>query len=178
MEGSVRSGATAPALSRQPAPELTHQACLADTRVANDGDEVRPGALEAQVCRLQMLELCIAPDENTAETADSPRAHERHRAHDLAAGDAGRLPLCLHRRWLAELKCTTRGDDRALPGEHLSWRRRLLEPGGDVDSVSRDEGTALARSTHDDLSCIDPDPKGQLALEELVEPLLHRESGM
>ena len=88
------------------------------------------------------------------------------------------LPLRLHRRRLAELKCTTRGDNRALPGEHLTWRRRLLEPGGNVDSVSRDEGTALAGSTDDDLSCIDPDPKGEHALEELVEPPLHRESGM
>jgi hypothetical protein len=64
----------------------------------------------------------------------------------------------LHRRRLAELECTTRSGNRPLPREHLTWRRRLLEPGGNVDSVSRDEGTALAGSTDDDLSCIDPDP--------------------
>ena len=99
-------------------------------------------------------------------------------ARTTPSSNAGGLTLCLHRRRLAELKCTTRGDNRALPREHLSWRRRLLEPGGNVDSVARDEGTALAGSTHDDLPCIEPDPKGQLALEELVEPLLHRESGV
>jgi hypothetical protein len=81
----------------------------------------------------------------------------------------------LHRRRFAELERATRGGNSALPREHLTWRRRLLEAGGDVDSVSRDEGTALAGSTDDDLSCIDPDPEGELALEELVEPPLHRE---
>jgi hypothetical protein len=84
----------------------------------------------------------------------------------------------LHRRRLPELECTTLGGNRALPREHLTWRRRLLEAGGNVDSVSRDEGTALAGSTNDDLSCIDPDPEGELALEELVERPLHRESSV
>jgi hypothetical protein len=84
----------------------------------------------------------------------------------------------LHRRRFAELERATRGTNSALPREHLTWRRRLLEAGGDVDSVSRDEGTALAGSTDDDLSYIDPDPEGELALEELVEPPLHRESSV
>ena len=78
----------------------------------------------------------------------------------------------------AELERSRDRSDGALAGEHLARLRRLLETIGDVDDVSCDEGPSFVRDADDDVPGVHSDAKLELAVEETLHPLLHRERGM
>ena len=56
--------------------------------------------------------------------------------------------------------------------------RGLLEAIGDVHGVARDEGPSFARRADDDVSRVHTDAELELATEEAVHPLLHRQRRM
>ncbi len=144
---------------REPLPELTHEPRLAHARVAHDRDQMGLAELDPPVGRLQELELALAANERAVQAGDAARPHQRERADEPAARGTTLLPLRLDRLRLAQLEGASRGRDGALADEDLSRRRCLLEPCGDIDRVSGDEGGAFARPPHDDLARVDADPQ-------------------
>ena len=68
--------------------------------------------------------------------------------------------------------------DRAVTGEHLARVGGFLQPIRDVHGVAGHERAALACRAHDDLARVDADAHLELAAEELVHSLLHRERRM
>jgi hypothetical protein len=110
-----------------------------------------------------------------ALAADEPRLVRslRRLVHRPEPGgcDRGRLPLQLERLEGVCLDRAAHELERRLADQDLARRRRLLQPGGDVESVSR--GQALLR-TGDHLAGVDPDPSLD---PELGEGLAHLECG-
>ena len=63
---------------------------------------------------------------------------------------------------------------RPLADEDLARRSMLLESRADVDRVAGDE-RAVRRRVDDDVAGVDADPQLDLAVEELAEPVSHRQ---
>ena len=163
----------------EPAPQLAHEARLADARVADDRHELGCAAgRDARVGGAELFELALAPDERTAQPADAARAHQGERPGEPAATDAAGLAFCLDRGRFVELEGTAHRGGRTLADEGFAGRRRLLEARTHVDGVAGDEPASLPRAADDDLPCVDADPQCELVAEELAKPPVHRERGV
>jgi hypothetical protein len=166
-------------LRREPFPELTDQRRLADADVAHDRHEPWPGLLDdVVICRLQGQELAIPADERAAEASHASGPHQRQCADEPATGDSPGLAFRLHSRGLVQFERATDRRGRALADENLSRIGCLLQPRRDVDSVAAHERAAFAGLAHDDISGIHADAQRQCVAEELLEPSLHRGSGV
>ena len=109
-------------------------------RLAHDRHEVRLASVDGPpVGRPQELDLDLAPDEHAREGAGAARTHQAERAHHGPCRNGLALALGRDGALLAELERTAYRGGRSLADEHLARRRRLLEAGGDVHGVARDE---------------------------------------
>src|SRR5262249_15873054 len=137
---------------------LRHQAGLADSRLADDGEQLAASFGE----RL----LPAFPDERElALPADETRrARALRRGEQRGETEGGhRIRLALEHDRLDGLRLDGLAHevDGGLTDQDLSWSCRLLEPRGRVDRVPGDE--ALLRAG-DDLAGGDPDPGLQAKL--------------
>ena len=168
-----------PRLPAQPLPELAQEPRLADPGIADDSDQVRFAAADdAAICVLQVRQFAAAPDEDRLQPADPARAHQRQRAHKLAADDALGLSLRLDLHRLGELERAARGRNRPVAGQDLPRRGRLLQSGADVDRVAGDKRAALTGPPHHDVAGIHTDTKGEPPAEQLSQSPLHPQRHM
>ncbi len=164
---------------REDREELSHETRLPDAGLADEGDEVGLGAgCRAAIGGAEQVELAIAAHEDPAETRNASRPHRPERALDGHSVDASRLALRVDGSCGAELERARSGRGSSLSDEHLARLRGLLEAIGDVHGVARDEGPSFARRADDDVSRVHTDAELELATEEAVHPLLHRQRRM
>jgi hypothetical protein len=160
-------------------PEFAHETRLPDTRLAGDRHQVRlalgDGAPEDGP---EQLELALPADERTSEPAYPTGSREREGSQNGAARETPRLPLGLDNSGLAELERSAGCCNRPLAGEHLPGGGRLLQPGADIDGVTRDERAAFACLTDDHLARVDAYADGESPTVELDEAALHGQCGV
>ena len=162
--------------SRQPLPELTHEAGLAESCIPDDRHQQRPTALpDVPVGGLELLELPLPPDEGRTQAAHPARPLERQGAHELSSGYPLRLAFGLHSPLLGQLEGATDGGDGPLSDQDFAGSCRLLEPGGHVHRVPAHERRARACAPDNHVASVHAYAQSQLALEELPNPALHGE---
>ena len=160
---------------REPVPELAHEATLADTRVAEDGDQPGSPLLRGRAIGVEQApQLGVAADERAPQAADPTRTHQGQPAQKPAATHSARLALRLDRLAFGELERAPGSGDGPLSDEDLSRLGALLQPRGNVDRIAGHERAALARLPDDDLAGVDPDAKLQ-PLVQLTHPPQHRQ---
>ena len=153
-------------LHGEPGPELPHEPCLADSRVAHDRDQVRLAAIDrVAVARPQELQLPLPADEGGSQPTHAAGAHEGEGADETPAGDAVGLSLGLDGARLVELEGASHDGNSPLADEDLPGSGSLLEPGADVDRIAGHERAALARAADDDLAGVNADPECELVAE-------------
>ena len=131
-------------------PELPDESGLADTRLADDRDQMRlPLNHGAPKRRAEELELALSAYEDTAKPGDTLRPRERQRANHRAAAHTVGLSLRLDDPRLAELERPPGGCHCALACEHLPGYGSLLEPSTHVDGVASDKRARLTCLTDD-----------------------------
>ena len=157
--------------------QLRHQPRLADTRHADERDELwgllltrpRQGVAEE-------INLLLAADQRPAGTARDVDARPRARLDRLPDGNRGRLPLRRDRLVLAIRKRRRRRPVGRLVDENSVHRRSRLEPRGRVDDVARGHPLSLARpgaEPYERLAGRDGDPELELLLFD--DPVADRE---
>ena len=145
-----------------PRQELADDATLADARAADDGEQLRPLIVarpfervdkQAQLPRRPTRRARIARQPARlvgclAAGASGPARRDAFRA----AADSDRADRLVLDGFTRQL----RGDG---PDEDLAGVRLLLQPGGDVDDVARDEDLLPLVDGRDDLARVDADPR-------------------
>jgi hypothetical protein len=162
-------GRQRPVRTLEPVDELARQAALADSRLAEDREQMRaPVADRARECVLEELELGVPADERGTRAERSTRAVE---CLDDAPGTE--LPvhaLELERPRVLDDECGGGEAVRGRPDEDLSRPRGLLQPRREVHGLAGDE-RRVGVLDHD-LARLDPDPGLQA---EVSDGLAHRE---
>ena len=128
----------------------------------------------SSIRRTKQLELAVATHEDPA-SASAARPHRPQRALDPRSSDAAGLPLRLDRPCPRELEGSAGRRDRPLPGEHLARIGGFLQPIGHVHRIARHERATLVGQPHDHLAGVDTDAHLEVAREEGLEPILHRQ---
>ena len=141
----------------KPQPELAHEARLPHAGVAEDRHEVRRLELERPpVRRAHELDSASRPTKVVLSPL-TPRGRIRVSARNTARhGTGADLPFASTAFGGPNSTRRAQGD-RPLPGEHLSRRSGLFEPGGDVDGVAGYERAPRARLADDDFAGVDAD---------------------
>ena len=123
---------------------LAKEPRLADPRVADDCDELAPFLVPRPRPGLpHQLELVLPADEGQPMTS----LRDVENRPEPVGGHALRLALELERLDGIHLDAAAHDPERGLADQDLAGPCRLLEPGGDVDRVSRRE--ALLGAGHD-----------------------------
>ena len=137
--------------------EVRDEARLADPRGAEQSEEpagaVGDGIL---VVAPESVTLALTADERRLEVACKRRGATEHFEEPKSLD---RLGLSLQGKWLDRLEENGIANEQPRLGadEDLTGSCRLLEPGGDVDGVARDECLTLAAD--DDLARVDADAR-------------------
>ena len=161
--------------------ELVEQAGLADARLADEGDQVRPPlAGHPAVEGLHERELVVAPHERRC-CAGSALLLRGEGANGLPRGHGRRLPLQVQRRRAPLLDHIPGRAVGTFADRHRAGPAGGLEPRGHVHGVA-DDGVAVAHGTGKHLAGVGPDPQleacavpgGQLGVD-LLHRALHAE---
>src|SRR5919106_1305934 len=155
----------------EPVDELPREAALADSRLAEDREQVRAAVANGARERvLEELELGLATDEGSARAERTRRTVER-----LDDAPGAELPvdaLELERAGVLDDERPGGESMRGRTDEDLSRPRDLLEPRGQVHGLTGDERRVGVLD--DDLPSLDADPGFQT---QLVDRLAHGERG-
>ena len=157
--------------------ELAQQPRLADARLADHGDQVRPLLADHLLEQAQQpVGLDRAPDQRGGGGRGARGAAGDHRAHGLPGRHAFGLALELQGLELDVLDCRPGQAVRELADGHGAGLGRALEARGDVDRIA-DHRVAVADAPRQDLAGVDPDPKCEVGADvggDLVVDLAHR----
>src|SRR5262245_16178246 len=156
-------------------PQLAREATLSHACLADDRDELGPSVRDdAIVGGLQELELACTTHECGLACGVLSPPGGRERPDETPTHDTLGLSLCSDGSRRIELERALDSRGRALRNEDLARSSRLLEAGGDVDSVAARERATDARLSHDALPGVDADPELHTSANQLREPPLHR----
>ena len=157
-------------LPAQPPPEFTEEPGLAHPGITDDRDQVRPAAGDnAAISLAQVRLLAVAADEHRLQAAEPTRAHQRQRAHELAAADPAGFACRLHCDRFCELERAPRGRHRPLADQDLTRSGRPLQKRADVDRITGGQRAPLTGFPRHHIARIHTDAKRQPTAGQLPQ---------
>ena len=161
-------------LAAQPPPEFTKEPGLAHPGITDDRDQGRPAAGDDAAIGLpQVRQLAVAADERRLQAAEPARAHQRQRAHELAAADPAGFARRLDGGRLGELERAARGRHRPLADQDLPRGGRPLQKRADVDCITGGQRAALTGFPRHHIARVHADAQRQPLAEHLPQSPPH-----